>query len=148
MNHLIKRFHCWHCASGSRKQYLLPCSNGILREEFNRLYWQISNKVAYSVPQNGSLAIGQGQVYMPHKHLWGKFNVPYIFNHCLDNQFRNASFDLQLLKLWILFTGHTSMAYNKWQWRIDLWFIKSTRHSLPSRRRPSTLVCQPGIRWL
>jgi len=46
---------------------VLPCSNGILLQDLNRLYLRISNTVAYRDPENGSLAIGQGQVYMPHK---------------------------------------------------------------------------------
>jgi len=114
MNYLNDCFHRWHCASGSRKDYLLPCSNGIPLQDLKRLYLWISNTVAYRDPENGSLAIGQGQVYMPHKRSWGKFKVPFLCNDCLDNQFRSASFDLQRLKLWILFTGHTSMAYDRY----------------------------------
>jgi len=36
------------------------------------------------------------------------------------------------------------VAYNEWDRKIDHWLIKSTRHSLPSLRRPSTTVCRPG----
>jgi len=144
MNSLNDCFHRWHCASGSRKYYLLTCSNGVPLQDPNRLYLRISNTVAYRDPENRSLAICQGQVYTPHKPSWGKFKVPFLFNGCLDDQFRSASFDLQRLKLWIIFTGHTSMAYDKWEWKIDHWLIKSTRHSLPSPQRPSTIVCRPG----
>jgi len=137
-------FNWWHYASGSRKDYLLPCSNGIPQQEFNWLYLRISNTVAYRDPENGSLAIGQRHVYMPHKCSWGKFKAPILFNRCLDDQLRSASFDLQRLKLWTLFTRHTSMAYDKWEWKIDHWLIKSTQHSLPSPQRPFIIVCQPG----
>jgi hypothetical protein len=37
-----------------------------------------------------------------------------LYNPCSNDQFRRASFDLQPLKLWIIFTRHTSMAYDKW----------------------------------
>jgi len=37
--------------------------------DLNQLYLWISNTVAYRDPENGSLAIDQGQVYMPHKCL-------------------------------------------------------------------------------
>jgi len=144
MNYPKDCFHRWHCASGSRKDYLLPWSDGIPLQDINRLYLRISNTVAYRDPENGSLAIGQGQVYMPHKFSWGKFKVPFLFNHCLDDQFKSASFDLQRLKLWIIFTGHTSMAYDKWEWQIDHWLMKSTLHSLRSQQRPSTIFCRPG----
>jgi len=46
---------------------MLLYSNGIMLQDLNRLYLQILNTVAYRVPENGCLAIGQGQVYMPHK---------------------------------------------------------------------------------
>jgi len=144
MNYLNDCFHRWRCASGSRKDSWLPCRNGILLQDLNRLYVRNTNTVACRDPDDGSLAIGQGQVYMPHKRLWGKFKVPFLFNRCLDDQHRSASFDLQRLKLWILFTGHTFMAYDKWEWQIDHWLIKSTRHSLPSPQWPSTIVCWPG----
>jgi len=144
MNYLNDCFHRWHCASGYGKYYLLPCSNGILLLDLNQLYFQISNPVAYRYLENGSLAIGQGLVNIPHKRLWDKFKVPIFFNRCLDNQFRSESFDLQRLKLWILFTGHTSMAYDKWEWKIDHWLIKSTWHSLPSPQWQSTTGCWPG----
>ena len=81
---------------------------------------------------------------MPHKGSRCKFKVPFLFNCCFDDQFRSASFDLHWLKLWILFTGQTSMAYNKWEWKIDYWMIQSTQHSLPSLQWPSTIVCLPG----
>jgi len=136
MNHLDDCFHHWHGASGPHKDYFLPCSNGISLQEFNRLYIQISNKVAYRDPENGSLAIGKGQVHMPPNCLSGKLTVPFLFNCWVDNQFRSVSFDLQWLKLWILFTGHTSMAYNKCEWKIDHWLIISTGNSLHSPRYP------------
>jgi len=144
MNYLNDCFLCWLCASGSRKDYLLPCSNGLPLQDLNRLCLRILNTVAYRDLQNGSLAIDQGQVYMPHKRSWGKFKVPFLFNRCLDDQFRSANFDLQRLKLWIVFTGHTSMAYDKWEWKIDHWLIKSTRRWLPSPQQHSTIVCWPG----
>jgi len=143
-NYLNDCFHRWQCASGSHKDYLLPCSIGILLQDLNRLYLWISNTVAYRDPQNSSLAIGQGQVYMPNKCSWGMFKVPFLINRCLDNQFSNASFDLQRLKLLILFTVHTSMPYDRWEWKIDHRLKKSTRHLLPSPQRPSTIVCRPG----
>jgi len=144
MNHLNDCFHHWHCASGSCKQYLVPCSNGIPLQDFNQFYLWISNKVIYSDREHGSLAIDQGQVYMHHKYSQGKFKVPFTFNGCLDDQFRSASFNLHQLKLWILFTTHTSMASDKWEWKTDHLLIKSTQYSLPSPRRPSTIVCLPG----
>jgi len=58
MNHPNACFRCWHCASGSRKDSLLMCSNGILLREFNLLDLWIWNKVAYRYLQNHSLAIG------------------------------------------------------------------------------------------
>ena len=36
------------------------------------------------------------------------------------------------------------MAHDKWEWSIAHWFILSTRHSFPSPRLPSTIVCRPG----
>jgi len=144
MNHLNDCVHRWHCVSGSGKDYFLPCNNGRLLQDVNRLYLWISNTVAYGDPENGRLAPAQVQVYLPHERLWGKFIVPFLFNRCLDDQFRSVSFDLQQLKLWILFSGHTSPAYAKWEWKIDHWLIKSTQHSLPSLRRPSTTVFRPG----
>jgi len=144
LNHFNDWFHSWHCASDSCKDHVLPCSNGIPLQDFKRLYLRTLNSVGYRYPENGSLVIGQGQVYLPHKCLRGKFKVPFLFNLCLDDQFRSASFDLQRLKLWNLFTGHTSVAYDKWEWKIDHWLIKSTRHSLPSPWRPSTIVHRPG----
>jgi len=143
MNHLNDCFHCWHCASSSCKEYLFLCCNGIPLQGFNRLYLWISNTVAYRDTENGSMAIGKGQVYMPHKYSWGKFKVSVVFNYSLDDQFRSASVDLQQLTLWIWFTGHNSMAYDKWEWKIHHWVIKSTRHSLPSPRWPSTIACWP-----
>jgi hypothetical protein len=107
---------------------LAPCSNGKLMQHFNLLCSRISNTVAFRYSENGCLATEQGQVYMPHKHSEGKFKVPFLFNCCLDNQFRSTRFDLQPLKLWILFSRHTSMAYDKWEWKIDHWLIKSTQH--------------------
>jgi len=56
MNHLNNCFHRWHCASGSRNDYLLPCGNDIPLQDPNRLYFRISNKVAYRDPDDGSLA--------------------------------------------------------------------------------------------
>ena len=81
---------------------------------------------------------------MPQKRSWGKLKVPFLFNRCLEDQLRSASFDLQRLTLWIIFTGHTSMAYDNWEWKIDHWLIKSTQYSSPSPRRLSTGVCPPG----
>jgi len=143
MNHLKDCFHRWHCVSGCRKEYWLPCSNGIPLQEINQLYSWISNTVAYRDPEHCHLAFGLGQIYMPHKWLWGKFKVHCFFNRCLDDQFRHASFDLQQLTLWMLFTWHTSVADDKWEWKIDHWLTKSTRDSLPSPHRPSTIVCRP-----
>jgi len=113
-------------------------------QQLNWLYLRISNTVAHRDPENSRLAVGQRQIYMPHKRSWGAFKVPFLFHHRLDDQLRSASFDLQRLELWILFTGHTSMAYDKWEWKIDHWLIKSTQHSLPSPQWPSTIVCRPG----
>jgi len=144
MNHLNHCFHCWYCASGSQKNYLLPCSNGILLQDLSRLYVMILNTVVYRDPDNGSLARCPGQVSMPHKPLGGKFKVLFWFNCCLDDQFRSASFDLQWLILWIVFTRHTAMAYEKWELRILHRLMKSTRSSLPSPRWPSTIVSRPG----
>jgi len=144
MNHLNYCVHWWHCASGSCKDYLLLCSNHILLHNLNRLYLQILNTVAYRDLENGSLVIGQRQGYMPHECSWGRIKVPFLFICCLHDQFRSVSFNEQGLKLWILFTAHTSMAYNTWEWQIDHWLIKSTWHSLPSWRRPSTIVCRSG----
>jgi len=121
MNHLQDCCHHWHCTPGSRKDYLVPWGNCILLDDFNQLYLRISNNVASRHPENYSLTINQGQVYMPHKHLWGMFNGFFKFNHCHDDQFRSASYDFQMLMLWILFTGHTSVAYDKWGWKIDHW---------------------------
>jgi len=137
-------FHHWHCASGSHKDCLLPCWDAIPLQDLNQLYSRISNLVSYGDPQNSSLAIGQGQIYMPHKHSWGKVKVLFFFDYCLDDQFRSRSVSLQWRKLWILFTGHTSMAYNKWKLKIDHRLIRSTQHSLPAPQLPSTIVCQPG----
>jgi len=144
MNHLNDCFHHWHCALGTCKDFMLPHSMGIPLHDFNRLYSCISNNVPNRDLEHSSPAIGHGQVSMPHKHLWGKFNIPFLFDHCIDNQLRSVSFDLQWLKLWVLFTRHTSMAYNKWEWKIDLWLIKSTWCSLPIPWQPSTIVCKPG----
>jgi len=144
MNYINASFHRWNCASGTRKEYLHRCGNGILLQDLNRLYLRILNTVAYRDPENGSLAIGKGQVYMLHKCLWGKFKIHFLFNRCIYDQFRSASFDFQRLKLWILFAGHTSMAYDKLQWKIDNWLIKSTWHSLLSPQRPSTIICPSG----
>jgi len=144
MNYLNDCFHRWHSAPGSCEDDFLLSSNGIPLQDFIQLYIRISNKVTYRDPENGTLAIAQEQVYMPHKCLWGKFNVCVLFNCFLDDQFRSASFNLQQLKLWITFSKHTSMAYDKWEWKIDHLLMKSTRNSLPSMRPPSTIVCQPG----
>jgi len=144
MNRLNNCIRCWHCASGSCKDQSLQCSNGILPQDIHGLHWQILTKVAYRDPEYGSLAICQQQDYMPHKCQWGKFKAHVFFNCCLDDQFWNARFDLQQLKLWILFTWHTAMAYGKWKWKIDHWLMKSTQHSLPSPQPPSTIVCWPG----
>jgi len=143
MNHLKDCFNRWDCASGCREDYLLLCRNGIPLHCVNRLLLQISNSVAYWDPQNVSLAISQGLVYMPHKHSWEKFKVPILFDCCLDDQLRSASFEMQRLILRIVFTRHTSMAYDEGTWTICYWLIKSTWHSLHSPRRPSTSVCQP-----
>jgi len=144
MCHLNDCFHLWHCASSSRTDYLQPFSNGIPLQDINWLCLRISNTVAYRDPDNGSLAIGQEQVYLPNNPLWSKFKVPFLFNRCLDEKSRCASFDLQGLKLLMLFTGHPSMAYDKSEWKIDHWLVKSTRHSLPSPQQPSTIACWPG----
>ena len=76
-------------------------------------HFQILNNVALRDPKHGCLGIGLGQVHMPRKCSWGKFKVPVLFNRCLDNQFRSASFDLHWPILEIFFTTHTSMAYDK-----------------------------------
>jgi len=110
MNHLNNCSHHTHCVSGPRQDGLLRCSNGIPVQDLNRHYFQISNTVAYRDLDNGSLAVCQWQVYMLHKHLWCKINVPFLFHCCRDNQFRSSHFDLQRLKLWIVSTGPTSMA--------------------------------------
>jgi len=144
MNHLKDLFHHCHYASGSRKDYMVPCSNGILLQDLDRLYLPISNTVAYRDAENSSRASGQDQVYMLDKRLWGNFKVPFLFNCCLDHQFRSATIDLQRLKLLILITGRTSIAYDKWEYKIDHWFIKSTQHSVALPSRPSTIVCRPG----
>jgi len=149
MYYLNDCYCCWHCASGSDKDFLLPCSNHIPLEDLNRLYLWFPNTVTYSDPENGSLEMSQEPVYMPHKHSWSEFKVPFVFNHRLGDQFRSASFNSQRLKLWIVSTGHTCMAYDKWKWKMDHWLIKSTRHSLPSPQQPSTIVCWPGkqVSW-
>jgi len=144
MNHLNDCVYHWHCASGSSKDFLRPCSNGIPLQDSNQLFVRNSNNVAYRDPENCSMAIGQGHVQMPHKCLWGRFKVPFLYNGCLDDQFWSAWFDMQQLKLWILFTGYTSMPYDKWEWKKDHQLIKRTQHSLPSLRPPSTIVCRPG----
>jgi len=145
MNHLNHCVHRWHCALGSHKDNLLLCSNGIKSQDINQLYLRILNTVACRDPENGTLAVGQSQGYMPHKHAWEKFKVPFFIIVCLDYQFRSGSFNLQQLTLSIWFTGHSSMAYNKWEWKIDHSLIKSTRHSLLSLRWWSTIVCWCGI---
>jgi len=94
MNYINDWFHRWHCVSGSHKDYMLLCSNGIWLQHLNELTVQILKSVTNKYPQNGSLAIGHGQVYKPHKHSWGKFKVPFWFNDYLDSLFRSASFDL------------------------------------------------------
>jgi len=125
MNHLTNCFHRWHCASGSRNDCFLPSSDGKLLQDLNALHLQITNTVTYRDPGNGSQAIGKGQVYMPHKCPWSKFKVLFFFTHCLDHQYRSAWFDLQQLTLWILFAGHTSVVYDKWEWMIDHRLMKS-----------------------
>ena len=144
MNHHNDYFHCWHCALGSCKPYLLPCSNGIPLQDFNLLHLQISNNVAYNDLENGRLAIAHKQVYMLHKCLGGTVKVPSFFHHHFGDQFRSSSLDLQWLKLWVLSTAHSCMAYDKLQWMIDHWMIKSTQHSLPSLRLQCIVVCRPG----
>jgi len=144
MNHLNDCFHHWHCASGSCKHHLLPCSKGILLQDFIWLYLQTAIKAANRDPENGGLAISHWKVYMPHRHSWGMFKVPFMCNHCLDDPFDSVSFVLQQLILGIVFAGHTTMAYNKWEWERAHWLIKSTQHWLPSPRWPSTIVWQPG----
>jgi len=144
MNHLNNCFHLCHCPSGSHKDYLLPCSSGIPVQDCNRHYLLISNLVTYRDLENGSMAIGQGQVYMPHKCSWGKLKFPFLCHHCHDNQFWSASLDLRRLKLWIFFTRHTCTVYDKWEWKIYHWLIKWTWHSLPSPWLLSTIFCQPG----
>jgi len=143
MYHINNCFLRWHSASGSRK---VTCSRVAIvyrcKTPIKSIYgfW---TSVAYRDVENGSQPIGQGLVYMPHKRLWGIFNVPFSINHCLDDEFW-SSFDLQCLKLWILLTGHTSMAYHKWEWKIDHWLIELNWHSLPSSRLPSTIACLRG----
>jgi hypothetical protein len=143
MNYLNDCFHLWHCALGFCKDYLLSCSNCILLKSLKQLYLLIANTVASRDPESVSLSIGQGEGYMLHKHSWGKFKVGFLFNCCRNDQFRSPRFDLQRLTLWILFTGHTSMAYNQWKLKPDRWLIKSTRHSLPAPQRPSTIASRP-----
>jgi len=113
IHHLNDCFHCWDCISGSCKEDLLLSSNGKPLLYFIELYLPISNQVAFRHSEDGSLVVRQGQVYLPHKRLWGKFQVAVMFNLHLDDQYSSASFDLQQLKLLILFTRHTSLAYNK-----------------------------------
>jgi len=144
MNHLNDSFFPWHCTLCTGKDDLLPCGNGVPQKYLNRLYIRILTTVAYRDPKIVGRAIGKREVYIPQKRWWGKFNVPFSFNRCLHDQYRTASFDLQWLKLWIIFTGHTSMAYFKWEWKIDHWLIKSTRHSLPPPQLLSPIVCQPA----
>jgi len=112
--------------------------------DFNKLYLKISNKVAYRDLAHRCLATGQGQVYMPHKRSWRLFKVTVMFNRCLDNQSRNASFDLQWLGLGILVTGQTFMACNKWKWKIKDSLMESTWHWLLSPWTPSTIACWQG----
>ena len=107
MNHLNDCFHRWHCASGSCKDSLLPCGIAIPLQGLHSLCLQISNKVSKRDPVYGSLAIGEGQVYMHHKWWWGKFKVPFLFNCCLEDHFRSPSVNLQQLKLWILLVAVT-----------------------------------------
>jgi len=144
MNHLNNCVHRWRCVSGSRWDGLLPHNNGIPLHDLNWLYLRISNSVAYRYPDNGSLTIHLGQVYIPHKCSWSKFKLPFWWNSCLGDQFGSGSFDLQRLDSWIMFTGHTSMAYDQSEWKIDHWIPKSTKHSLRLPRQPSTIVCRPG----
>ena len=59
-------FHHWYCSSGSCKDYLVLCTNDIPLQDFNLLNLGISNKVAYRDLENSCLAIGQGQISMPH----------------------------------------------------------------------------------
>jgi len=99
MNHLNHCFHRRHCVSGSRKHYFLHCSSDIQQQDHNRLYLRLSNTVTYCDPEHSSLAIGPGQVYMPHKPSWGEFEVHMLYNDWVANQFRGASFDSQWLKL-------------------------------------------------
>jgi len=72
------------------------------------------------------------------------FKVSYLFIYYLDDQFRSASINLQQLKLWILFTGHSSMVYGRWEGKIYHSLIKSTWYSLHSLWGPSSIACQPG----
>ena len=146
MNHLNDWSHRWHSASVSRKDHFLLCSNSILQLNINGFYLPISNTVSNRDPDNGSLAIDQEQVYMPHKDLWGKIKVPFMCNQCLDDQYRSSSFNIERLKLSIGFTRQTSMANDKWNWKMDHWLISSTSHSLPSPQQASTIVFQPGNR--
>jgi len=144
MNHLRDCFQHWHCASRSRQAYLLLCGIAILRWGLHWLDLWISNTVGNRDLVKGCLGTGHGQVYMPHKVLWGNFKVPLLVNGCLDDQFRSASFDLLWLTSWVSFTGHTSMVDGKWEWKIYHWLIKSTRHSLPLLRRQSIIIYWPG----
>jgi len=144
MNHLNNWFHHWHSASGSRDDYLLPSGNCVPLEGMNWLYWQISKAVAHRDLGNGSLAVGQGPVQILSECWWGQIKVPLLCNHCLDDQLRSASFDLQQLQLSMLSSIDTSTAYDKWEWMIDLEFIMSSWHSSPSLEPPFTIVCWPG----
>lgn len=139
MKHLNDCFHHWHRVSGWCKDFLLLCSNGKLLHYPKQFYQQIFYKFVYKDPVYGYLAIGWGYVTMPLTQLWGKVKVPCLFKYFLDDQFRSASFDLQLQKFWFSFTRHTFMAYTEWEWKIDYLFIKSTPHSLHSLCQASTI---------
>jgi len=123
MNRLIDCFLRGSSVSCFRNKYLLPCSNGIQWWVCDWLHLWILNNVANRDPENDSHAVCQGLVYIPQKGLWGRFEVPSWFSHCLDDQFRSLCFDFQWWEWWILFTRYTSMAYDKWDWQIDHWLI-------------------------
>jgi hypothetical protein len=50
---------------------------------------------------------------------------------CSDWNCRSYSLDIHL---W-----HTTIS----EWKLNYWLMKSTRHTLPSPQRPSTIVCLP-----
>lgn len=61
----------------------------------NRLDLRISKNVVNCDLENGILTIGEVLGYMPHNHLQGNLKDPFLFNHCFDNRFGCANFNLQ-----------------------------------------------------